>query len=252
MLHRLRRNLLDLVSDTPVERFLRAAYARLNVKAADTDRRLAELIRSELKTDSNCIDIGCYRGQILREIVRAAPLGSHMAFEPVPANCSYLRTSFPGVDIRCCALSDQVGESNFNYVRGRPARSGLLRLSYPDPDEVVEEIRVQVTTLDRALTPGARVDFVKIDVEGAELRVLRGGQQFLRDQHPTLVFEHTARVADAYGASSNDIFDLLHGLAYELTALNPEVASGPLSRELFVDLAARAETDYVARHARSR
>lgn len=251
VLHRLRRNLLNLVTDSPVEPLLRAAYARLNIRAADTDRRLTELIRAELKPNSNCLDIGCYRGQILREIVRAAPAGRHVAFEPIPANCRYLRRRFPEVEIRCCALSDEFGETNFHYVRGRPARSGLRRGRYPDPDESVEEISVPVTTLDRALIPGSRVDFVKIDVEGAELQVLRGAQQLLLDQHPTLVFEHTAQAAGAYGTSSCDIFELFHSLGYELAALNVEVASGSLSRELFVHLAQGAKTDYVARHARS-
>jgi hypothetical protein len=53
---------------------------------------------------------------------------------------------------------------------------------YALPEEAVaEDVRVRVTTLDASLPSGSRVDFVKIDVEGAEPRVWRGMQRVVAD-----------------------------------------------------------------------
>jgi hypothetical protein len=53
------------------------------------------------------------------------------------------------------------------------------------------------------------IDFIKIDVEGAELSVLRGGCQVIKKYKPFIIFEHSARRAKFYGTTSKQIYDLL-------------------------------------------
>ncbi len=85
---------------------------------------------------------------------------------------------------------------------------------------------MQVSTLDAELA-GRRPALVKIDVEGAELDVLRGGRALLADARPLVVFEHVASAARLYGASSGEIWELLGSLGYRVFAATGE---GPFDR----------------------
>ncbi len=64
-------------------------------------------------------------------MVRLAPDGRHLAFEPVPASHARLASEFPGVDVRHAAASDTDGEAEFTVVPDLPSHSGLGERSYP-------------------------------------------------------------------------------------------------------------------------
>jgi FkbM family methyltransferase len=245
-----RRSALRAVSGTRLEGALRSVHTRVTRRgAARYDRFATEIMRRVLRTDSSCIDVGCYRGQILREMLRLAPAGHHIAFEPVPANYEWLVRQFPTVVFHNCALSDTPGSSSFQHVQGRPARSGLRRVPYPDGDEVVVEIEVALDTLDRRVETGTPIDLIKIDVEGAELQVFRGAERLLSERHPVLLFEHAAYTAAAYGTTPA----MLHGLLFERHGYGIWrfddwlVGRPPLSRADFVaEVEAARSTNFVA------
>jgi hypothetical protein len=76
-----------------------------------------------------------------------------------------------------------------------------------------DRIDVEVTTLDAFFAECLRgPDFVKIDVEGHEQEVLRGGLETLRRHHPTLLVECEARHRP--GKVANDVFLLLESIGY--------------------------------------
>lgn len=220
MKHMLRRLIVQAIVNTPLEHALRAALRRISPSQNDKyDRELIKLLGLALKADSNCVDIGCYRGDILRQIIRFAPRGSHFAFEPVPENFQHLAQKFVSVRVLDIAMSDCTGEASFQHVVGRTARSGLLKVDYPDPDQEVREIKVRVDRLDNVIPKSSRIDFIKIDVEGAELRVLRGGRELISKNKPIIVFEHGHERARRYDTTPEEIYDLLTkdlGLAVSL------------------------------------
>jgi FkbM family methyltransferase len=181
---------------------------------ADIDRRDTELIRRaiawSLGPDSCCVDVGAHSGGVLGEIVRVAPHGHHIAYEPLPHLADRLKAAFPQVDVRCAALSDHAGESSFARVRAAEPWSGLVFRPLPgnvEPD--VEEITVQLEVLDEALPEGYVPDLLKIDVEGGEESVMRGALRTLRDHRPLVVFEHGYGAANAYGTEPDDVFGLM-------------------------------------------
>jgi FkbM family methyltransferase len=245
-----RRSALRAVSGTRLEGALRSVHTRVTRRgAARYDRLAIEIMRRVLRRDSSCIDVGCYRGQILREMLRLAPAGHQIAFEPVPANYEWLVRQFPGVLVHHCALSDAPGTSSFQHVQGRPARSGLRRVPYPDGDEVVVEIDVALDTLDRRVAPDVAIDLIKIDVEGAELQVLSGGARLLTDHHPVLLFEHAAYTAAAYGTTPAMLHALLvDGHGYGIWRLDDWLAGrSPLGLAEFVaEVEAARSTNFVA------
>jgi FkbM family methyltransferase len=210
--HFLRKLIVEATVDTPLEYGLRAAYRGLSrSQNCRYDRELIEVLRRSLRKTSNCVDVGCYRGDILRQMVKFAPQGEHIAFEPVPENFQYLTRTFPSVRVLNMALSDKAGEATFNVVVGRTARSGLRKVEYPDPEQEIREVRVHVDRLDSIIPSARHIDFIKVDVEGAELRVLRGSRELIGRDRPMVVFEHGYERARYFGDRPEEVFDLLAG-----------------------------------------
>lgn len=172
-----------------------------------------KLLKDYLKPDSNCIDVGCYKGEILDLFIAFAPKGSHLAFEPIQVNFKQLEHKYrqqEHVELFNTALSNTEGHSEFQYVKTNPAYSGFRRRDYVR-DETIEIVNVTKTTLD-SIAKNKRVDCIKIDVEGAEYLVLEGARQTILSNKPLIIFEHGKGASEYYGYSSEKLFDLLHEL----------------------------------------
>lgn len=171
------------------------------------------VLKSFLKPNSNCVDVGCYKGEILDLFLQYAPNGSHLAFEPIPLNFKHLEEDYKAynnVDLYNCALSNSEGMSEFQYVTSNPSYSGLKRRSYVR-DETIETVHVTTSTLD-TVVKNKRIDCIKIDVEGAEYLVLEGAKQTILEHQPLIIFEHGKGASEYYGYSPGQLFDLFKEL----------------------------------------
>jgi FkbM family methyltransferase len=201
------------------------------------DNALAvQVMARVLHKKSNCVDIGSSYGDAFFQMIRYAPWGKHFAFEPIPHVAAMLRDKYPGFAIFEVALSDRAGESDFQHVVSDSGYSGLRRRSYPSADLQIETIRVKTARLDDLLPAGVKIDFVKIDVEGAELQVFRGALQTIRRWRPVILFEHGLGGADHYDTTPEMIFDLLHGECdLQISTLSGWLhGESPLTREQLV------------------
>jgi FkbM family methyltransferase len=203
------------------------------------DDQTIEVMNRVLKPNSVTVDVGAHVGSVLRELVRRAPEGSHFAFEPIPACFGKLQKRFGNnrrVTLFPYALAAEAGPTTFQHVVSRPTYSGLQRRRYEREEDIVE-IHVQCARLDDVIPASVHVDFIKIDVEGGEYGVLRGGIATLRRCKPVVVFEHGVGGADHYGVEPEQVFDLLHhecGLA--LSLMTRYLANDPpLDRVAFCD-----------------
>ncbi len=202
---------------------------------------MSAVLATALRGEGTYVDVGCNRGQVLREAVRVAPRGDHVAFEPIPALAAEVRRSFPGVDVREKAVGARAERTEFCHFRKRDGWSGLRRSpDISDAEGDPELIPVEVTTLDAELA-GREPRVVKIDVEGAEVDVLEGARELLARARPILIFEHVAAAAEPYGARPGAPWDLLDGLGYEVFSVT---GGGPYSRADFV--AERAVVNWLA------
>jgi FkbM family methyltransferase len=200
-------------------------HARPAVRRDLAERaHLRRLVAWTVPRDGHCIDVGCHAGDVLRDLVRAAPGGRHIAYEPLPELAAALTREFGGVDVRCRALADEAGEREFTRVVGNPGWSGFRERPTPGAERF-ERLTVAVERLDDALPDGFRPAFVKIDVEGAELEVLTGALETLRTFQPVVAFEHGRGSADHYGTEPGDVFALLADRAglriYDLDGAGP-------------------------------
>lgn len=203
------------------------------------DRLTLKILDKVLHKNSNCIDIGCFKGEILQEIIKRSPEGTHIAFEPIPVFYRALKNKFKQkqLSIYNIALSDQSGNSTFNYVLDAPAYSGIKKRDYDGKKPEVELIDVKTETLDHLLPASHKVDLIKIDVEGAEYKVLKGAQNTLKKSKPVIIFEFGLGASDYYEVTPEEFYQYLAvECGYQIYVLENFLISGsPLKKDAFVD-----------------
>ena len=174
------------------------------------DRLTKLIINKVLASNSNCIDIGCYKGEILDLLLTKSPNGTHYAFEPIPLFFNTLKTKYnKNVIIYPFALSNSRGTSTFQYVRNDPSYSGLNKRKYNNFVPDIEEISVELRKLDDIIPVEVKIDFIKIDVEGSEFGVLKGAKQTLINSKPFIVFESGLGASDYYGTDPKELYEFI-------------------------------------------
>jgi FkbM family methyltransferase len=196
---------------------LPAARRRAMLRNLRYDRETVEVMRRVLRPDSTCVDVGAHEGEILKQMMRFAPRGRHIAFEPIPGLAARLRERFPGTAIHEAACSDSAGFTDFVLVENAPAYSGLRKREYDHANVVLKTLRVQVVRLDDVVD--RPVDLIKLDVEGGEYHALRGAVRILANHRPLVIFEAGARSTGQYGVRPQDFTSFFAGLGYRLSTM---------------------------------
>jgi FkbM family methyltransferase len=195
------------------------------------DHAMRVVLAAVLHGDSNAIDVGANEGGVLEPIVHIAPSGRHIAYEPIPELCKRLVDRFPSVDVRQAALYDSPGTVSFTHNLDRPTVSGLRQRGDVDASsDALRHFSVRTERLDDVLERDYVPTLIKIDVEGAELGVLRGAVETLHRHRPHVLFEHGIGGADLYDARPTELFDLLDESGLRIFDLD---GVGPYSRERF-------------------
>lgn len=124
----------------------------------------------------------------------AGPSGRISAFEPDPwlqrvlsRSCEMQQASAP-IDVVGCAVASSCETRTFSLARRSRATSHLAGYGTTQAGGVRGTLEVRAITLDAALATLPRPDVVKIDVEGAEVEVLRGATKVLGSR-PTILCE---------------------------------------------------------------
>jgi len=188
-----------------------------------------KIIQEYCSETSNCIDVGAHRGEVLDWFLKFAPKGKHFAFEPIPALFDALQKKYSpnSCSIYNIALSDAKALSSFNYVTSNPAYSGLKKRKYDRKKETDTSIQVQTDRLDHMIPSAIPVSFIKIDVEGGEMNVLKGATRILSDFHPLIIFEFGIGGSDIYGITPEQLFSFLESFHYKLFLLQDFVRQKP-------------------------
>lgn len=170
------------------------------------------IMRKVLKKNTNCVDVGCHQGSILKQILRRSPAGLHFAFEPLPEMYADLNKKYGSnkkVRIFNFALSATTGKKHFQHVITNPGYSGFLKRTFDNPSELIHQINVNTDLLDNVIPNTTEIGFIKIDVEGAELEVFQGAINTITRCKPVIIFEHGLGAAEHYGTSPEKIYELL-------------------------------------------
>lgn len=198
---------MDLKRD--IRSFLNVIHLDIS-KNIEYDRLTKAIIKRTLKSNSNCVDVGCHKGEILDFFIKYAPHGQHYGFEPIPDLFKSLKGKYTGkANILPYAISSKAGESTFKFVKNAPAYSGLNLREYNVKIPDIEEIRVELKTLDEIIPDNLKFDLIKIDVEGGEFDVLKGAKNLLLRDKPTVIFECGLGASDYYGTNPADVYQFI-------------------------------------------
>lgn len=199
------------------DQIARFAIRTLRSRYRDQKAELCALRRYVRAGDVVC-DVGANKGSYLYWLARWCGDGRLIAFEPQPSLarrlselCATLR--FRNVVVEPKAVYSSSGELELFVPDGHQPGASLLC-----PSGKFTTVHVPVVTLDDYFDEQVRISAMKIDVEGAELHVLRGAERILRDHRPLIVVECEERHHASGGV--NELFSYLVALGYRGSFIN--------------------------------
>lgn len=190
------------------------------------------LLKSFLKPNAVVFDVGANVGEWTSHALTMQPDISIHSFEPIPDIYKILATKFSHYKVSAynLAMSDEIGKTKFYFyddgVRQHSELSGfynrdILRdvLHFQEP----KVIQVEQDTLDHFCETHKinAIDFLKIDTEGAEWKVLLGARRLLQEQKIAMIqFEYGGCYKDAK-TTLKQVLQLLTSYEYEIFRIVP-------------------------------
>lgn len=212
---------------------------------------LQRYIEKNIRPGMTCLDVGANMGAVaLHLALRAGPTGKVYGFEPVPANAQRLRehatrNSFDNrLQIVECALSDTNSQLELLVAAPSHVNQGMGSLVEVDHGDLTGKITVKSLRLDDFCETHSlsSIDFIKVDIQGAEPLFLAGAERTLRTMHPKLVMEVAPSSLSSSGYTSCDLLSRMESLGYMAWLLK---SSGETSNRL---TAATCAPDFTAQN----
>lgn len=195
--------------------FLVTPSASLDVylNGITTNSTVERIIRAHVKPGNTVLDVGAnigFTARLMSSLVGATGRGH--AFEPLPSAYANLTLNAQDAPLRnivphACAASDTAGHIELYAPEDNAAALGTMRR----PEGATSAVKHLVPTLqlDGLLDELGPVHFVKIDVEGAEFKVLSGMRALIRRHRPVLAIELTDAWLRQLGSSAQELLDFL-------------------------------------------
>jgi FkbM family methyltransferase len=169
------------------------------------------LIKQLLTPDWVCIDAGAHIGYFT--LLMAKQCKWVDAFEPEESN---FRLLFRNLSINKtsnvmphkAAITDEDGYTNL-YLCG--INSGMHRVYHSN--ECTDILRVATTKIDDIVS---KAEFIKMDIEGSEVRALKGMQKLLANNDIKMIMEFCPQYIEECGDNPKEAYDLLNGLGYSI------------------------------------
>lgn len=192
---------------------------------------VTEIVKSLLDKNDVCLDIGANFGWYTT--LFAVNCAEVHSFEPTPPSFEQLKKNFEllgspkDVFINNLALGDTDGELTINLFPNEPF--GHASLSDQGRTDAIA-FQCRITTLDSYLESYVKkdVNFVKIDIEGAELMFFKGAEKLFRQSVPPIFLIEMALAQTAnFGYLPNDLIEFMRARAnydfYRIDELNTKL-----------------------------
>lgn len=183
----------------------------------DYESEEIQMIQHFLKADSVILDIGANIGWYSLHLASKVPHGKVIAFEPIPKTFDYLKrnialNNLKNIEIYNFGLSDKEEILDFYYD---PKLTGATSLRNLHEDREKIKIKCEVKRMDDVVPKlTGKIDFIKCDVEGAEIFVIRGGIEIIKREKPVIFLEMLRKWAAKFGYHPNDIILILTEIGY--------------------------------------
>jgi len=163
------------------------------------------------------VDVGASVGEMVVDVARLKNVCEVIAFEPNPVCARAVKISALLGDLGQVKVIERVVKDSATTVSFlmKPQNPGIAGIAL---NGELGGVILQATTLDAELGGGSDPTIVLIDVEGAELLVMRGGREFIRRARPLVIFEY---IAPSRPGFTLDEVRLELGCDYEIFRLGP-------------------------------
>ena len=190
------KSILLVIAPGFIKKRVFAHYQTLDWKTLSNSEFDAELLLLEflLTTESVFFDIGTNKGEYAYYAEKLMNPKNIYLFEPEKKLNKQLQAIFGNCQVFDLALSDNKGKHQFKIplING-VADNCLSSLEVENKEDneteaIIYEVKTDTLdnfTKEKNITP----DLIKIDVEGHELSVLKGAENFINEHHPTLIIE---------------------------------------------------------------
>jgi FkbM family methyltransferase len=194
---------------------LERELVRTGTHEPETIQAFAELLAPGMTV----IDLGANIGQYtLVAARRVGPQGRVHAFEPTPSLAAHVRrnlelNAFDNATVHAAAVSDARGRAKLQVVEtSEPNMNSIVRDIPANGELVVPTVTLDEFAAEHAVGP---VGVIKIDIEGAEMKALRGARGLLTaGDSPILVLELNPLTLMYTGHSPDDLLGLLGSYGY--------------------------------------
>lgn len=178
-----------------------------------------------MKKGDVVLDVGGNIGDYCCTFARIIGSSGHVhTFEPVPPTINKLEAALDAQGVQNVTLVPKAVSNAPGHIEihmpgddhARPAIHMTERESW-DQSQPVQSFACEAVTLDGYVSDQqlGNIDFVKIDVEGAELLVLQGAGNLLQEQSPILFFEMWDSYMRDFGTTPADFCKILRGAGYD-------------------------------------
>lgn len=190
-----------------------------------------EFFYSQIKDNDVVLDIGANSG-LFSMLSKYNNTTKWHLFEPDPFNVSNLNNNIKVNNITNTivyeeALSDYIGECTLNIctnhrglntIGDNPVRLYSSTYDYiPSKiklnDNIVEKCTVKVNTIDN-LFLDTKVDLIKIDTEGSEYNIIKGGIEVIKKYKPKILLEYNAGNMSQCGHTPEKLNNLIEQIGY--------------------------------------
>lgn len=194
-----------------------------------------DFLKSCCGEGATILDIGAHIGLFSTVAAKiAGAYGKIFAFEPAPATLPVLHQTIRinGMGALISPINQAMGRAPGHttfFVSDDEADNSNSLISYKE-DRKLNGISVEVNSIDNFVQTKrlAKVNFIKIDVEGAEYDTLSGGLQVLKKFKPHVIVAIHPEPIQKKGDKLEDIYSLLESLPYDIL-----YNGNPISKETF-------------------
>jgi FkbM family methyltransferase len=214
----------------PWVHFLKKLYfPRVLRNVSESDWPYSYIVRELVTPGGYAVDVGANIGYVSALLSRyVGSSGRVFSFEPVPETFdllthSLLKSGIKNVEAACFAASSADGEAVMEIPRFPDGGDNLYQshiVSNNSKQNQMRTVRVRLRPLDDLLaTVLNTIQFLKIDVEGHELEVIKGALLLIRGSHPALLIEVSGD-PDSSGSPAHELFKLLADEGYSAYLLD--------------------------------
>jgi FkbM family methyltransferase len=183
------------------------------------EKELGVLLKKMLRSNDVFIDIGANIGYFSLLSANISPSVKVISFEPVKDLFQMMKENLSINDSKnIVAINAGVGDINEERELFLSAPDNLGMSSFHQPENYSgRKEKVEVITIDNWFkTSGlAKIDLIKLDIEGSELAALKGMSAVLEKQKPALIVEINPETLSLFGLKPLDIYNYLNQFNFD-------------------------------------